>query len=151
MGKNVPFTTNLATLMMFIPIGALCVLVWVKIYIFFGSMLFTKNVYLTAILSILYVILTYKYFIIVSVNLIMYSGLAVGSWLGVGKKRSDQINEKYTFDSFTWNPLMLWKLFFWRPKTVEEVANEKLNKESFESYKQERKNKEFQKEKEFQE
>lgn len=49
MGKNVPFTTNLATLMMFIPIGALTVAIWSGFFLFIGSWSFKQSFYIELI------------------------------------------------------------------------------------------------------
>lgn len=146
MGKHVPFTVNLSTILVFIPMGAISLLLWIKIFQWFFQWKFLNEYVLLTILT-LYIVLTYKYFVKGTVHLIMLFGLALAVWFGV--KNSDEINHRLTYDTFTWKPWMLWKLFFWRPKTVEEMAKEKIIKASWDQLETDRKNEELKKDQAF--
>jgi hypothetical protein len=83
----------------------------------------------------------------------MYFFLIMNLGLFIAERMSDNFNsdefvKKYTYDSFTWNPLKVWKMFFWRLKTVEELAKDKINKEKEDEYKRNKEKAKLQKEQE---
>ena len=83
----------------------------------------------------------------------MYFFLIMNLGLFIAERMSDNFNsdefvKKYTYDSFTWNPLKVWKMLFWRLKTVDEMAHDKISDDWVKNKRQEIKDKKLQKEQE---
>ena len=142
------FKIYLGTIIAFIPIGSLCLFIWMSVI--------SKPLHFLNISGMSYelvawsiFVLTYKYFVKTTVFLIMFVGLFIAERMSDNFKSSEFI-DFYTHDSFSWNPLKLWRMFIWRRQTVEEEAKARLNQESWEKAKSDRDNAKLQKEKEFQ-
>ncbi len=148
MGKYAPFRVNFVTFIVTVFGLPFCLTIWLYGARFIAKLFkyFDFNGDVIGIIIALILVVTFKYFWRLTVFLIMTLGLYYGSSKTHNQsiQWSSEFEERYTYDPFSFKP------FFWRPKTVEEVAKAKLNKESWKKLKSERNSQELQKEKEFQ-